>query len=69
MLGCGNMRSMVLHWQVSEEGLKRMLEQISEQQASKTKVTVQRRRPQFDDDDRRGIMAAWRQHLLGRAAV
>ncbi|KAK9811763.1 hypothetical protein WJX72_009653 [[Myrmecia] bisecta] len=36
---------------VSEERLISLLEQINEQQATKTKVTIQRRRPTFDDDD------------------
>ena len=38
--------------QVSEERLVGMLEQISEKEATKPKMTIQRRRPNlFDDDD------------------
>jgi hypothetical protein len=37
--------------QVSEEQLKGMLEQISEREAKATKITIQRRRPTFDDED------------------
>lgn len=37
--------------QVSEDQLKGMLEQISEREAATSKITIQRRRPVFDDDD------------------
>jgi hypothetical protein len=37
--------------QVSEEQLKGMLEQISEREAKANKITIQRRRPVFDEDD------------------
>lgn len=38
--------------QVSEERLVSMLEQINERQGTtKPKITIQRRRPAFDDDD------------------
>ena len=42
----------VLHLQVSEERLIGLLEQIATQQSSRTqtKVTIQRRRPVWDDD-------------------
>eukprot|EP00877_Chromochloris_zofingiensis_P002615 jgi/Chrzof1/12354/Cz06g31180.t1 len=36
---------------VSEERLVGMLEQISEQDKQKTKITIQRRRPTWEDDD------------------
>ena len=36
---------------VSEERLIELLEQVNERTGSKTKVTIQRRRPVFDDDD------------------
>ena len=37
--------------QVTEEQLKGMLGQISEREAAATKITIQRRRPTFEDDD------------------
>lgn len=37
--------------QVTEDQLKGMLEQISEREAKATKITIQRRRPTFEDDD------------------
>lgn len=38
--------------QVTEERLVAMLEQISERESTKPKMTIQRRRPNlFDDDD------------------
>lgn len=38
--------------QVSEDRLVSMLEQISDKESSKPKITIQRRRPNlFDDDD------------------
>ncbi len=42
----------LLHMQVSEERLIGLLEQIATQQSSRTqtKVTIQRRRPAWDDD-------------------
>jgi DNA-binding TFAR19-related protein (PDSD5 family) len=40
-----------VHGQVSEEQLVGMLEQISEREAQATKITIQRRRHTFDDDD------------------
>lgn len=41
-----------LRSQVTEERLVSMLEQISEKESAKPKLTIQRRRPNlFDDDD------------------
>jgi hypothetical protein len=37
--------------QVSEERLRSMLEQISERDSKQSKITIQRRRPVFDEDD------------------
>ena len=37
--------------QVSEERLIQLLGQVNEQTATRSKVTVQRRRPIWDDDD------------------
>ncbi|GBF91698.1 hypothetical protein Rsub_04002 [Raphidocelis subcapitata] len=36
---------------VSEERLRSMLEQISERDSKASKITIQRRRPAFDEDD------------------
>jgi hypothetical protein len=36
---------------VTEDQLKGMLEQISEREAAASKITIQRRRPTFEDDD------------------
>jgi len=36
---------------VSEERLRGMLEQMSEHEGGKSKITIQRRRPMFDEDD------------------
>jgi programmed cell death protein 5 len=36
---------------VSEERLRGMLEQLSEQSSRQSKITIQRRRPMFDEDD------------------
>lgn len=36
---------------VSEERLRGMLEQISERDSKQSKITIQRRRPMFDEDD------------------
>lgn len=36
---------------VTEERLRSMLEQISEQASKASKITIQRRRPMFDEDD------------------
>lgn len=36
---------------VSEERLRSMLEQISERDSKQSKITIQRRRPVFDEDD------------------
>lgn len=40
-----------LQSKVSEDQLKSMLEQISEREGAASKVTIQRRRPVFEDDD------------------
>lgn len=40
-----------LQSKVTEDQLKGMLEQISEREAASTKITIQRRRPTFEDDD------------------
>lgn len=37
--------------QVTEEQLKGMLGQISERESAANKITIQRRRPTFEDDD------------------
>jgi hypothetical protein len=39
------------HAQVSEERLVAMLGQLSEKEGTKAKITIQRRRPVFDEDD------------------
>jgi programmed cell death protein 5 len=36
---------------VSEERLRSMLEQLSERDSKASKITIQRRRPAFDEDD------------------
>lgn len=36
---------------VSEERLRGMLEQLSERDGRQSKITIQRRRPMFDEDD------------------
>ncbi len=41
---------LVVSLQLSEERLVGLLEQISEKNSTRTKVTIQRRRPAFDDD-------------------
>lgn len=40
-----------LQSKVTEDQLVGMLEQISEREAKATKITIQRRRPTFEDDD------------------
>ncbi|KAF8065805.1 Pdcd5 [Scenedesmus sp. PABB004] len=40
-----------LQSKVSEEQLKGMLEQLSERESAASKITIQRRRPVFQDDD------------------
>lgn len=37
--------------QVTEDQLKGMLEQISERESAASKITIQRRRPMFADDE------------------
>jgi hypothetical protein len=37
--------------QVTEDQLKGMLEQISERESAASKITIQRRRPMFEDDE------------------
>jgi uncharacterized protein YneF (UPF0154 family) len=37
--------------QVTEDRLRSMLEQMSERDSKQSKITIQRRRPMFDEDD------------------
>ena len=43
-------QSLISLSQLSEDRLVGLLEQISEKNSARTKVTIQRKRPAFDDD-------------------